>query len=55
MGMVGQQSVKNEIEVISGDIRDFDSVFAAMQGCDTVFHLAAHGHTVLLCLTTSIY
>ena len=29
------------IEVISGDIRDFDSVSAAMQGVDTVFHLAA--------------
>jgi NAD dependent epimerase/dehydratase len=29
------------VEIITGDIRDFDSVFAAMQGCDTVFHLAA--------------
>ena len=29
------------VEVISGDIRDYDSVSAAMAGCDQVFHLAA--------------
>jgi NAD dependent epimerase/dehydratase len=34
-------SCKNEIEVISGDVRDYDSVFSAMKSCDTVFHLAA--------------
>lgn len=32
---------KKNIEVITGDIRDFDSVFAAMENVDTVFHLAA--------------
>jgi len=32
---------KNDIEVVSGDIRDYDSVHMAMKGCDTVFHLAA--------------
>jgi len=32
---------KNKIEVISGDIRDYDSVHAAMKDVDTVFHLAA--------------
>ncbi len=31
----------NELEVVSGDIRDYDSVFAAAEGCETVFHLAA--------------
>ncbi len=31
----------NNIEVISGDIRDQDCVKAAMEGCDIVFHLAA--------------
>lgn len=29
------------IEVVAGDIRDYDSINAAMKGCDTVFHLAA--------------
>jgi len=29
------------IEVITGDVRDYDSVFNAMQGCNAVFHLAA--------------
>ena len=31
----------NEMEIVTGDIRDYDSVFAAMEGCNTVFHLAA--------------
>lgn len=34
------QSIKN-VEVVSGDIRDYDSVNSAMKGCGTVFHLAA--------------
>ncbi len=33
--------VKDEIEIISGDIRDFDSVFNSMKECYVVFHLAA--------------
>ncbi len=40
-GWLENSPVKNDIQVITGDIRDFDSVFDAMQGCDTVFHLAA--------------
>lgn len=31
----------NEMEIISGDVRDYDSVYNAMKGRDTVFHLAA--------------
>jgi NAD dependent epimerase/dehydratase len=33
--------VKEEIEVVSGDIRDYDSVDNALKGIDSVFHLAA--------------
>lgn len=40
-GWLEKSTIKNNIEVILGDIRDYDSVLAAMQGCDTVFHLAA--------------
>lgn len=40
-GWLDSSSVKNDVEVITGDIRDMDSVFASMQGCDSVFHLAA--------------
>lgn len=40
-GWLEESKVKNEIEVSLGDIRDYDSVFDAMQGCDTVLHLAA--------------
>lgn len=40
-GWLDTSKARENIEIISGDIRDFDSVFAAMQGCDTVFHLAA--------------
>src|SRR4051812_3168618 len=30
-----------EIEVIPGDLRDVEAVAQAVEGCDTVFHLAA--------------
>lgn len=40
-GYLENSEYKNEIEVILGDIRDYDSVYKAMQGCGTVFHLAA--------------
>jgi NAD dependent epimerase/dehydratase len=40
-GWLEESKYKDDIEVISGDIRDFDSVHNAMKGCDTVFHLAA--------------
>ena len=40
-GWLDASDVKNNVEVITGDIRDMDSVYAAMQGCDSVFHLAA--------------
>jgi dTDP-glucose 4,6-dehydratase len=40
-GWLEDSAVKNEIEVIMGDIRDYDSVYGAMEGCDSVFHLAA--------------
>lgn len=31
----------NDVEIILGDIRDFDSVLKAMKGCSSVIHLAA--------------
>ena len=33
--------IKANIEIFSGDIRDPNGVRSAMEGCDTVFHLAA--------------
>lgn len=35
------KEIKNEMDVISGDIRDASRVKQAMQDCDAVFHLAA--------------
>ena len=35
------REVLDDIEVISGDIRDPNGVETAIQGCDLVFHLAA--------------
>ena len=32
---------KNDIEIIAGDVRDYDSVLRSVRGCDVVFHLAA--------------
>jgi len=40
-GWLEQSDYKNDLEVILGDIRDYDSVSKAMDGCNTVFHLAA--------------
>jgi NAD dependent epimerase/dehydratase len=40
-GWLETAECKNDIEIVSGDIRDYDSVFNAMQSCDYVFHLAA--------------
>lgn len=40
-GWLEESRVKNEIKVITGDIRDYDSVYNAAEGCDSVFHLAA--------------
>ena len=31
----------DDMRVILGDIRDYDSISKAMKGCNTVFHLAA--------------
>lgn len=40
-GWLESSSIKNDIEVISGDVRDYDSVFNSVKNCETVFHLAA--------------
>lgn len=40
-GWLEWSEYKDEIEFISGDIRDYDSVYGAIKGCDIVFHLAA--------------
>ena len=40
-GWLEESKYKDDIQVILGDVRDYDSVYKAMQGCDSVFHLAA--------------
>jgi dTDP-glucose 4,6-dehydratase len=40
-GWLEDSEVKDEVEVITGDIRDYDSVYSAAKGCEAVFHLAA--------------
>jgi len=40
-GWLENSDYKKDIDIIAGDIRDFDSVKNAMQDCRTVFHLAA--------------
>ena len=40
-GSLENSDYKDDIQVILGDIRDYDSVSKAMEECDTVFHLAA--------------
>jgi len=40
-GWLEHSDYKNDLNIILGDIRDYDSVSKAMEGCDAVFHLAA--------------
>lgn len=40
-GWLEYSALQNHVETFFGDVRDFDSVMRAMQGCDRVFHLAA--------------
>jgi NAD dependent epimerase/dehydratase len=40
-GWLEDSKYKNNIEVVAGDIRDCDAVFSAMNGCNSVYHLAA--------------
>ena len=40
-GNLEKSKFKNKIKVKLGDIRDFDSVLNALDGCYAVFHLAA--------------
>ena len=40
-GWLEESKYKDDIEVILGDVRDYDSVSKAMKECNTVFHLAA--------------
>lgn len=40
-GWLENSEYKDKIDVVFGDVRDLESVQAAINGCDTVFHLAA--------------
>jgi NAD dependent epimerase/dehydratase len=40
-GWLEKTGIKNDIEIVTGDIRDYDSVRSALLGCNQVFHLAA--------------
>ena len=40
-GWLEQSKYKNDMDVVLGDIRDYDSVSKTIEGCDSVFHLAA--------------
>ena len=40
-GWLEKSKYINDIEIYSGDIRDYDSVYESMKGVDYVFHLAA--------------
>jgi len=40
-GWLETSEYNNDMEVILGDVRDYDSVSKAMKGCGAVFHLAA--------------
>jgi len=40
-GWLEDSPCRDAVEIISGDVRDYDLVESAVEGCETVFHLAA--------------
>jgi NAD dependent epimerase/dehydratase len=40
-GWLEDSPVAKDIEVVLGDVRDFEAIYRAMHGCHAVFHLAA--------------
>ncbi|MDC0059787.1 GDP-mannose 4,6-dehydratase [Pelagibacteraceae bacterium] len=40
-GWLEESKYKKDMNIILGDVRDYDSVLKSMRGCDVVFHLAA--------------
>lgn len=40
-GWMEHSKYKDDVEFVSGDIRDYDGVYEALKGCEKVFHLAA--------------
>ena len=40
-GWLEDSLVAKDIEVVLGDVRDFDAIYRAMKGCHAVFHLGA--------------
>tara|TARA_B100001123_G_C15188699_1_gene978373 strand:- start:17 stop:994 length:978 start_codon:yes stop_codon:yes gene_type:complete len=40
-GWLENSKYNKDMKIILGDIRDYDSVFKAMKGCNKIFHLAA--------------
>ena len=41
LGWLKKSKYINKMEIILGDIRDYDSVYKSMRGCHIIFHLAA--------------
>ena len=40
-GWLESSEYKKDMEIIAGDVRDYDSVYNAVRDCESVFHLAA--------------
>lgn len=40
-GWLEESNVKSNIEIVTGDIRDYDAVYNTLKGCEAVYHLAA--------------
>jgi len=40
-GWLEDSKYRNHMDIILGDVRDYDSVYKVMKGCGSVFHLAA--------------
>lgn len=54
-GWLESSKYLKDIEIYTGDVRDYDSVYDSMKDVDVVFHLATHRYSIFLHITACIY
>ena len=55
-GWLEDSKYRNHMDIILGDVRDYDSVYKVMKGCGSVFHLAALiWYPLFIHFTTGVY
>ena len=55
-GWLKNSQYLDKIELILGDIRDYDSVFKSLKNCDTIFSFSSFNwYSIFLCFAPCLY